>query len=88
MLPPRHASPNAGGRKMHLRDGDRPACRAGKRTGADRLDSTTDGRLVTCLACRALVVEDRRERTSAHRRDQGALLDVTEGRPNVIRLHR
>ncbi len=72
--------------KVHLDDAGKPACRVGKRADVERLRSTEDGRLVTCLACRALVVERRRDRSRTNARAQGALLDVTVGRPNVVRL--
>lgn len=72
--------------KVHLLNDDVPACRVGKRPGASSLRVTADSRLVTCLACTALVVERRRERTRQERRAQGGLLDITAGRPNVVSL--
>ena len=74
--------------KVHLSVEGRPGCRVGLRDGAEHLNHVTDERLLTCLACLRLAADRRRHRVITNLRKQGALLDVAEGRPNVIRLNR
>lgn len=73
-------------KRHHLDIDGRPGCRVGKRADTERLRSTEDERLVTCLACLRLVEARRRARVSGQGTLQGTMLDVIEGRPNVTHL--